>query len=114
MARNIAKRFQIKVLKDYKVTRIKMRRNPNKADDGIPFLTETEEVTLPESYMVFFPNGHSVFFENKTLMAQAGLTEDANFEVDMETGEAVVPPKANDLEALVARKTRNTRQHVGV
>ncbi len=110
----VRKRFQVRVMKDRRIVETIYARNPEKAETGIPFITTEAERVIPVSYMVFFPNGHSTWFETKEAMYRAGLTETANFEVDMDTGEAVEAAPQYDLEKVVEAKTRRSSNRIGV
>lgn len=119
-----ALRFQIEVLHDREVTEIVRRRNPTRGKETIinedgeevenldhrkNFIEEEQTRVIPTSYMVYFPNGHSTWFETKAAMAQAGIVESENFEVDLETGLPVMPHAVMSLKEHVERNTRTTQ-----
>lgn len=112
----LARKFQVRVVRDRKVTRDIYERNPERKKDerATPFIVKQVEVTIPESFMVFFPAGHSVWFETREAMVRAGVVENENFVIDLDTGEVAEQQPMLDLEALVARNTRNSAQQVGV
>lgn len=100
----ITRKFQIETLRDRKVVEHVYRFEEN--EQGVKVRTmHTVERIVPESFMVYFPSGHSIWVENKALLAQYGITEDANVEIDTDTGLPVKPPETNNIKALVARKT---------
>lgn len=107
---NTAKRFEVEVVRDRKVTRTVYSRDPNKATTGNNFIKEEIEEVIPESYMVYFAGGHSTMFDSKEAMAAAGIVESANFEVDLDTGLPVEPPKVESLKARVEKNTRHRAQ----
>ena len=90
--------------------------NPERKEtpQAAPFVMTQKEEVVPESYMVFFPAGHSVWFETREAMMRAGIVESENFIIDLETGEVEEQQPMLDLEALVARNTRNSATQVGV
>lgn len=102
----VSKKFQIEVLKDRKVTsKVYTIGAPTKGKHTS--LTPKEVTrTVPESFMVYFPGGHSVWFESREKMAAAGILEHANEEIDTETGEPVRAPDTVDLKALVGKRTQ--------
>lgn len=59
-------------------------------------------------YMVYFPQGHSLFLETEEELARYGLSDDAKL-IDMESGE-IAPNSTISLKSRVAAKTHNTRQ----
>jgi len=111
MAENRAPRFQIEVVHNRKITETVRKRNLHKNDveseyHGANFVEEVVTRTVPESYMVYFPSGHSLWFETKAQMAQAGLVEGSDFEVDLDTGLPVDPKTVINLKAHVEKNTR--------
>lgn len=113
---NVKKRFQVRIIKNRKMTVKKYAINSGRTKDspGDAFAITEETVTIPESYMVTFPAGHAVWFESKEAMARAGLTDDANFEIDMTTGEPVHKITTRDLEKQAMGRVRNTLAELGV
>lgn len=114
MAENKAPRFQIEVIHDRKIVETVRRRNKEKQDPesehfGQNFIIEEIERIVPESYMVYFPGQHSVWFETKAAMAQAGIVDNENFEVDLDTGLPVDPKVIINLKAHVEKNTRQRR-----
>ena len=97
----ITKKFEIEVVKNRKLTETVY----NKVDGRL--VAETKQRTVPVSYMVYSPNGVSVWFESKEAMAAAGITETANFTIDTETGMPVEPVRIPSIKALVENKTRD-------
>lgn len=102
----VSKKFQIEVMKDRKVTsKVYTIGTPTKGKHTS--LTQQEVTrTVPESFMVYFPGGHSVWFETREKMAAAGILEHANEEIDTETGEPIRAPDTVDLKALVGKRTQ--------
>lgn len=110
-----SKRFQIEVIENRMLTETIMRVEPVLDADGektgrTQIVRDQRVRKVPESYMVYFPGGHSIWCETKADLARLKLTEDENFEVDLETGLPVEPPKHVDLKSRVERMTRSTRQ----
>lgn len=101
-----APRFQVEVLRDRTVTVTTHTKNPNKEKDNTNFIITMVERIIPISFMVYFPGGHSVWYETKADMAQAGIIESENHEIDLETGLPVNPEVIFDLKARVERNTR--------
>jgi len=114
MARS-APRFQVKIVKNRKITETILTKNPEFDKDGVHFLRETRDRVIPESYLVFFPAGHSVWFETRAALEAAGVNDNAQFEIDLDTGLPMEKERVVDLEALVARKTRSNTilAHIG-
>lgn len=103
-------RFQIEVIKDRKLTEVVFDKVLDEVTGKPTLVRKERERVVPESYMVYFPNGHSIWCETKGDLQRLKLTETDNFEVDLETGLPVVPPHKQDLKALVAARTRSSRQ----
>ncbi len=95
------KRFEIEVVKNRKLTET-VYKKVNGALVG-----ETISRTVPTSYMVYSPNGVSVWFETKEAMAAAGITESSNFTIDTETGMPVEPIQIPSIKAKVESMTRD-------
>jgi hypothetical protein len=121
MSQRKSKRFQIEVLHDRQVLETKYLRNKDKEvheiededgnmianpNFGKNFIEVKEAETVPESYMVYFPAGHSVWFRTKADMARAGIVEHANFEIDLDTGLPVEVDRMLDLKQHVMKNTR--------
>lgn len=98
----ITKKFEIEVVKNRKLT-----ETVYKKVDG-RLVSETVTRTVPASYMVYSPNGVSVWFETKEAMAAAGITETANFTIDTETGMPVEPVHIPSIKARVESLTRDS------
>jgi hypothetical protein len=105
----ISKRFQIEVIEDRVLSETIMRIEVDAETKHRRFIREQVERVVPVSYMVYFPGGHSIWCETKNDLARLGLVESENFEIDLDTGLPVQPPKQVDLKARVERATRNTR-----
>src|SRR5215217_7123804 len=102
------RKFQIEVLRDRKITE-QIHSFQKHPDSGVPQrVISTVERVVPESYMVYFPHGHSIWVENKQELARLQLLPHDNIEIDTDTGLPVVPPQLQDLKALSDRKTVNT------
>lgn len=102
----ITKKFEVEVVRNRKLT----ERVYSKVDIGNgKFALEGKETSrvVPTSYMVYSPNGTSVWFETKEAMAAAGVTDGANFTIDTDTGIPVEPPRVSSIKALVESKTRD-------
>ena len=109
-------RFQIEVLHNRTITETVYKRNPNPTDTeskhyGFSTIGQEVERVVPESYMVYFPSGHSVWFASKAAMAQAGIVPSENFEIDLDTGMPVDPRVVVDLKRHVEKSTH--RRAVG-
>lgn len=102
----VSKKFQIEVVKNREVTSTVYKTNPNAKGKSNGLLSEQVTRTVPESFMVYFPGGHSVWFESREKMAAAGILEHANEEIDTETGEPVRAPDTIDLKSLVHKRTQ--------
>ncbi len=111
MTTNKSKRFQIEVITDRKIVDTIYTRNPDRKETNVPFVVEQVETIIPESYLVYFPSGHSLWFRSKEQMHAAGIASNANFEIDLATGMAVEPENDPDLKAVVLAKTRNAGRH---
>ncbi|CAB4150615.1 hypothetical protein UFOVP568_49 [uncultured Caudovirales phage] len=98
----ITKKFEVEVIKNRKLT----EKVYSKVDGRLEAKTETRIV--PVSYMVYSPNGTSVWFESKEAMAAAGITDSANFTIDTDTGMPVEPPQVRSIKSLVESKTRDS------
>lgn len=103
----VSKKFQIEVVKDREVTS-RIYTVGTAGAKGKHTSLVGKEVTrlIPESFMVYFPGGHSVWFESRDKMAAAGILEHANEEIDTETGEPIRAPDTVDLKALVGKRTQ--------
>jgi hypothetical protein len=112
----LAKRFQVKVVKDRKVMTTQYLPNPERKKDerATPFITKQVETVIPEGFMVFFPMGHSVFFETREQMVRAGVVESENFTIDLDTGEVHQEVKHIDLEKRSASRTMFSDASLGV
>jgi hypothetical protein len=110
---NKSKRFQIEVVKNRKI--VETIRTAEKGKDGkhLGFKTETKERIVPESYMVFFPAGHSCWFETKDALAHAGLIPSANIEIDLDTGLPILPADEIDIKQLVEARTQSNFMSAG-
>lgn len=99
------RKFQIEVVKDRVVTETVYKRV--KREDGGSALEASEvKRKIAESFMVYFPGKHSVWFESREKMAMAGILEHANVEIDTETGDAISEAPVANLKALVDRNTQ--------
>lgn len=97
----ITKKFEVEVLKNRKLTETVYEKIDNR------LVAKSTSRTVPVSYMVYSPNGVSVWFESKEAMAAAGITESANFTIDTETGMPVEPVHIPRIKQLVESKTRD-------
>lgn len=102
------KKFEIEVIKNRKVTETIYKKNPDRAVDGVNFLVEKVERVIPESYMVYFPGKHAVWFETKAQMVKAGIVEDENFEID-DHGLPVEPERIQSLKAAAINAVTPSR-----
>jgi hypothetical protein len=124
MAQRRAKRFQIEVLHDREVLHTVYKRNKDKdvteiededgemianPNFGKSFIEVKEPEIVSESYMVYFPHGHSVWFRTKGDMARAGIVESENFEIDLNTGLPIEIERMLDLKQHVIKNTRDVR-----
>lgn len=114
----IVPRFQVERLYDRKVVQTvytKVRTNAEAVGEKATFVLTAEEKTevVPESYMVYFPGGHCTWFRDKASMAQAGIIESENDQIDTDTGLPVTPPTVIDLKAASERKTTQRRMMGG-
>lgn len=124
MTQRKSRRFQIEVLHDREVHQTRFVRNRDKDveeiedEDGNMIanpnfgkkLIEVKEAEIvPESYMVYFPAGHSVWFRTKGDMARAGIVEHENFEIDLTTGLPIEIERMLDLKQHVIKNTREVR-----
>jgi hypothetical protein len=98
-------RFQVEVLHDREVNMTRYKRVPV---EGVPgkYTTEIEKTTevVPESFMVYFPAGHSVWFRTREDMARAGLADESVM-IDEDTGLPAEPEPVVDYKRAVQRKT---------
>ena len=64
--------------------------------------------TFPDGYMLYFPQGHSIFVaaDDKDQLHRLGVLEDPSL-VDMSSGEAVPEDYSLTPKEIVERKTRN-------
>lgn len=124
MAQRKSKRFQIEVVYNKELLQTKYMRNKDKnveeVEDedgnmianpnfGKNFIEVKDAEIVPESYMVYFPAGHSVWFRTKADMARAGIVEHENFEIDLNTGLPVEVERMLDLKQHVMKNTREVR-----
>lgn len=100
-------RFKVKLVHNREVTETIFSKNPDFKNDGVHFIRKTEKRVIPESYLVFFPGGHSTWFETKEAMEAAGIIDRENYDIDLDTGLPMEKERVVDLEALVNRKTRS-------
>lgn len=108
----IIKRFAIQKLGPRELTETHHRPVKHDGMKTTGFVPEQVTRTVEESYMVHFPAGHSVWFETKEAMAHAGILEDANTEIDSETGLPVERAGVVDFERInAARRAINTHHH---
>lgn len=103
----VSKKFQIETVKDRSVTS-RVYTISEAGAKGKHTSLVAKEVTrvIPESFMVYFPGGHSVWFESREKMAAAGILEHANEEIDLDTGEPIRAPDTVDLKSLVGKRTQ--------
>lgn len=102
----VSKKFQIEVVKDRSVTsKVYTINRDTKSKHSLLVPKEVTRV-IPESFMVYFPGGHSVWFESRDKMAAAGILEHANEEIDLDTGEPIRAPDTVDLKSLVSKRTQ--------
>lgn len=110
----IVPRFQVEVVHNRKIVQTvytKVRIENDDADGKKRYVltaSEKEEI-IPESFMVYFPGGHCTWFRDKAAMAQAGIIESANDQIDTETGLPVAPPVVVDLKSASERKLTQRR-----
>jgi len=104
----VSKKFQIEVVKDRELTSRIYTVDTSGNSKRSTLSAKTVTRLIPESFMVYFPGGHSVWFETREKMAAAGILEHANTEIDLETGEPVQAPDYVDLKAMVSRKTQQS------
>jgi hypothetical protein len=124
MAQRKSKRFQIEVVYNKELLQTKYMRNRDKNAEEIEdedgnmianpnfgknFIEVKDAEIVPESYMVYFPAGHSVWFRTKADMARAGIVEHENFEIDLNTGLPVEVERMLDLKQHVMKNTREVR-----
>lgn len=124
MAQRKSKRFQIEVVYNKELLQTKYMRNKDKNVEEIEdedgnmianpnfgknFIEVKDAEIVPESYMVYFPAGHSVWFRTKADMARAGIVEHENFEIDLNTGLPVEVERMLDLKQHVMKNTREVR-----
>ena len=102
----LSKKFQIEVVKDRELTSTVYTTVKGKDGKHLGMKSEQVKRLVPESFMVYFPGGHSVWFETRDKMAAAGILEHANEEIDLETGEPVKAPDYVDLKSLVGKRTQ--------
>lgn len=65
---------------------------------------EHEQFERKGGYMVYFPNGHSTFFESEEKLNEAGLSLEPKL-VNLATGEEV-PEEFLSIKSIVTSKTR--------
>lgn len=98
------RKFQLEVMHDRRV--VEQISAFETIEGGIKQrVTKSVERVVPESYMVYFPHGHSIWIESKSELARMGLLPHDNIEIDTETGLPVLPPEMPDFKARSARKT---------
>lgn len=102
----VSKKFQIEVVKDRTLTSTIYSVDASGKSKRTSLKAEKVTRLVPESFMVYFPGGHSVWFESRDKMAAAGILEHANEEIDLDTGEPVRAPAGVDLKALVGKRTQ--------
>lgn len=105
----ISKRFQIEPIEDRLISETIMRIEVDEDSKTRRFIREQVDRVVPLSYMVYFPGGHSIWVESKNDLVRLGLIESENYEIDLETGLPVAPPRHVDLKSRVERATRSTR-----
>ena len=99
----VTKKFQIEVIRDRKVT--EQLSTFVTGEGGVKQrVVEARERIVPESYMVYFPGGHSIWVESKAELVRMGFTPDENIEIDTDTGLPLVPPATLDLKRRAERK----------
>jgi hypothetical protein len=99
-----ARKFQVEVLTDRVVSETVYERVPSESDPtrNVMLATKRDRI-VPESYMVYFPLGHSIWVETKAELARIGAMPGTEVEVDMETGEIVSQRVVTDLKANALR-----------
>jgi hypothetical protein len=102
----LSKKFQIEVVKDRTLTATVYAPVKDQSGKHLGMKSEKTSRLVPESFMVYFPGGHSVWFETRAKMAAAGILENANDEIDLETGEPTKAPDYVDLKSLVNKRTQ--------
>ncbi len=102
----ITRKFQIEVLKDRRIVE-QVSVFEEGADGKKHRVVQTTERIVPESFMCYFPGGHSIWVEHKHELARLNLVPDENIEIDTDTGLPVLPPVQNNVKAIVARRTVN-------
>lgn len=70
---------------------------------------ETERLEVTGGYMVYFPQGHSIFVESDEKLAALNLDDEPRL-VDLTTGEEV-PEEFMSVKRLVETKTSRRRAH---
>jgi hypothetical protein len=105
----IVQKFEIHQVRDRAITEQVYRKVPveGSKDGKTQLVMETIERIVPVSYMVYFPNGGSTWFETKGAMAEAGILEHENIEIDTETGLPVAPPQHKSLRDQVQAGVRS-------
>lgn len=107
----VTRKFQVEMLRDREVTEHTYTFQENEVGVKSRVLKQNVRV-VPESYMVYFPAGHSVWVETKAELARLALLPGDNIEIDTETGLPVTPPDVPNIKAMVERKTANTRNSI--
>lgn len=114
---NLSPKFEIVTLKDRVVNRTVYKKEAVAGEEKkfqlVPYkYTET----VAESFMVYFPGKHSVWFETRAAMAAAGVALDDTEEVDLDTGLPATPPQAHnlqrDVESLNERNSSNVLRSI--
>ena len=109
----VTRRFQVEVLRDRRITETVYVFETDEDTKQKQRVAKTIERVVPESYMVYFPAGHSIWVENKTELARLALRPGDNIEIDTDTGLPVTPPDVPNIKAQVLRKTQQTNGAMG-
>ncbi len=94
-------RFQVEEIKNRKVT----YELTTWDKDTRQFVRTPKTETIAKSYLVYFPQGHSLWFRDKASMIAANISDGSDFEIDMQTGLPIMPENIPDLKSLVERAT---------
>jgi hypothetical protein len=104
----VTKRFQVEVLRDREITEHVYRFEVDEELGTKQRVMRTATRVVPESYMVYFVGGHSIWVESKQELARLALMPANNFEIDTDTGLPIKPPDDPNIKANVLRKTQVT------
>ena len=103
----VTRKFQLEVMHNRRV--VEQHSAFEEIEGGVKRrVTREVERVIPESYMVYFPGGHSIWVEGKAQLAELGLLPSDNTEIDTDTGLPVLPPELPDFKARAERKSAGT------